>query len=65
MNKLAKDLQIAQIALALGFPSLDTPPDPSDFHKVEVWKLKTALDTAYEAGYRAGVSAAEETRRKR
>jgi hypothetical protein len=57
MNKLAKDLQIAQIALALGFPSLEAPP--SDSHEVTVWKLKTALETAYEAGYRAGVSAAE------
>jgi hypothetical protein len=63
---MTKQDQIAQIALALGFPSLDMQDKHAalESHEVTIWKLKTALETAYEAGYEAGVSA-EQTRRKR
>ena len=61
---LTKQDQIAMIALALGFPSLETQnSDSLDFHEVAVWKIKAALDTAYEAGYQAAATAPSRRRK--
>lgn len=53
-----KQNQIAVIAESLGLPSLEIKiSNPLDTYEVVIWKIKTALDAAYEAGYRAGVGA--------
>jgi len=59
-----KEKQIAVIAEAFGLPCIEIQfSDPLDTYEVAVWKIKAALDSAYEAGYQAAATATSRRRK--